>query len=82
MAQDYHHGVRVVELNEGTRPIRTINTAIAGMVCTADDADAKHFPLNTPVLITDVMDAAGKAGDTGTLARALEAIGNQSKPVT
>ncbi|WP_248696653.1 hypothetical protein, partial [Providencia rustigianii] len=27
MAQDYHHGVRVVELNEGTRPIRTINTA-------------------------------------------------------
>ncbi|EFB70360.1 hypothetical protein PROVRUST_08504 [Providencia rustigianii DSM 4541] len=48
MAQDYHHGVRVVELNEGTRPIRTINTAIAGMVCTADDADAKHFPLNTP----------------------------------
>ncbi|HGN0867788.1 TPA: phage tail sheath protein [Providencia alcalifaciens] len=82
MAQDYHHGVRVVELNEGTRPIRTINTAIAGMVCTADDADAKYFPLNTPVLITDVMDAAGKAGDTGTLARALEAIGNQSKPVT
>ncbi|WP_211207518.1 phage tail sheath subtilisin-like domain-containing protein, partial [Providencia rustigianii] len=62
--------------------MRTINTAIAGMVCTADDADAKHFPLNTPVLITDVMDAAGKAGDTGTLARALEAIGNQSKPVT
>ncbi|MBJ2915296.1 phage tail protein, partial [Salmonella enterica subsp. enterica serovar London] len=21
MAQDYHHGVRVVEINEGTRPI-------------------------------------------------------------
>ncbi len=82
MAQDYHHGVRVIELNEGTRPIRTINTAIAGMVCTADDADAKYFPLNTPVLITDVIDAAGKAGDTGTLARSLEAIGNQAKPVT
>lgn len=82
MAQDYHHGVRVIELNEGTRPIRTISTAIAGMVCTADDADAKYFPLNTPVLITDVIDAAGKAGDTGTLARSLEAIGNQAKPVT
>ncbi len=82
MAQDYHHGVRVIELNEGTRPIRTINTAIAGMVCTADDADAKYFPLNTPVLITDVIDAAGKAGDTGTLGRSLEAIGNQAKPVT
>ncbi|WP_272656305.1 MULTISPECIES: phage tail sheath protein [unclassified Providencia] len=82
MAQDYHHGVRVIELNEGTRPIRTINTAIVGMVCTADDADTKAFPLNTPVLITDVKDAAGKAGETGTLARSLDAIGNQSKPVT
>ncbi|MEY0512953.1 phage tail sheath protein [Providencia manganoxydans] len=82
MAQDYHHGVRVIELNEGTRPIRTISTAIPGMVCTADDADAKYFPLNTPVLITDVIDAAGKAGDTGTLARSLQAIGDQAKPVT
>lgn len=82
MAQDYHHGVRVIELNEGTRPIRTINTAIVGMVCTADDADAKAFPLNTPVLITDVKNAAGKAGETGTLARSLDAIANQSKPVT
>ncbi|MEO3904445.1 phage tail sheath protein [Providencia rettgeri] len=82
MAQDYHHGVRVIELNEGTRPIRTINTAIVGIVCTADDADAKAFPLNTPVLITDVKNAAGKAGETGTLARSLDAIGNQSKPVT
>ncbi|WP_239534437.1 hypothetical protein, partial [Serratia marcescens] len=34
MAQDYHHGVRVVEINEGTRPIRTVSTAIVGMVCT------------------------------------------------
>ncbi|RXN69532.1 phage tail protein [Providencia rettgeri] len=82
MAQDYHHGVRVIELNEGTRPIRTISTAIVGMVCTADDADEKAFPLNTPVLITDVKNAAGKAGETGTLARSLDAIGNQSKPVT
>lgn len=82
MAQDYHHGVRVIELNEGTRPIRTINTAIVGIVCTADDADEKSFPLNTPVLITDVKNAAGKAGETGTLARSLDAIGNQSKPVT
>ncbi|HEM7185950.1 TPA: phage tail sheath protein [Providencia rettgeri] len=82
MAQDYHHGVRVIELNEGTRPIRTINTAIVGMVCTADDADEKAFPLNTPVLITDVKNAAGKAGETGTLARSLDAIGSQSKPVT
>jgi len=26
----YHHGVRVVEINEGTRPIRTVQTGIVG----------------------------------------------------
>ena len=40
MAQDYHHGVRVVEVNEGTRPIRTVSTAVIGMVATATDAAA------------------------------------------
>ncbi len=28
MAQDYHHGVRVVEVNEGTRSITTVSTAM------------------------------------------------------
>lgn len=82
MAQDYHHGVRVVEVNDGTRTISTVSTAIVGIVCTADDADAATFPLNTPVLITDVLTASGKAGKTGTLASTLDAIGDQSKPVT
>ncbi|MBT0719408.1 phage tail sheath protein [Rosenbergiella epipactidis] len=82
MAQDYHHGVRVVEVNDGTRTISTVSTAIVGIVCTADDADAATFPLNTPALITDVLTASGKAGKTGTLARTLDAIGDQSKPVT
>ncbi|WP_241649678.1 phage tail sheath protein [Rosenbergiella collisarenosi] len=82
MAEDYHHGVRVVEVNDGTRTISTVSTAIVGIVCTADDADAATFPLNTPVLITDVLTASGKAGKTGTLAKTLDAIGDQSKPVT
>ncbi|MGD8205263.1 phage tail sheath protein [Pantoea sp. FN0305] len=82
MADDYHHGVRVTEINEGTRTISTISTAIVGMVCTADDADAATFPLNTPVLLTDVLTASGKAGESGTLARSLDAIGDQAKPVT
>lgn len=83
MAQDsYHHGVRVQEINEGTRTISTVSTAIVGMVCTADDADAAAFPLNKPVLLTDVLTASGKAGDSGTLARALDSIGDQAKPVT
>ena len=58
MAQDYHHGVRVVEVNDGTRTISTVSTAIVGIVCTADDADAETFPLNTPVLVTDVLTAS------------------------
>ncbi|MFO6503677.1 phage tail sheath protein [Serratia marcescens] len=79
---DYHHGVRVVEINDGTRVISTVSTAVVGMVCTGKDADPKLFPLNTPVLITDVIAAAGKAGKFGTLAKALSAIGDQCKPVT
>jgi hypothetical protein len=42
---DYHHGVEVIEINDGTRTISTVSTAIIGMVCTASDADAKTFPL-------------------------------------
>ena len=79
---DFHHGVQVVEINDGTRVITTVSTAIIGMVCTANDADEKVFPLNTPVLITDVIAAQGKAGKTGTLLPALTAIGDQCKPVT
>jgi len=82
MATDYHHGVRVVEINEGTRPIRTIATAVVGMVCTASDADPTAFPLNKPVLLTDVLTASGKAGELGTLARSLDAIADQASPVT
>ena len=81
MAQDFHHGVRVLEVTDGTRSIRTISTAIIGMVCTADDADPAAFPLDTPVLITDVDAAIGKAGVTGTLAKCLDAIADQCKPV-
>ncbi|CAE1142827.1 phage tail sheath protein [Serratia sp. Tan611] len=79
---DYHHGVRVLEINEGTRVISTVSTAVIGMVCTAEDADTSVFPLNQPVLITDVLAASGKAGKKGTLSAALLAIAEQAKPVT
>lgn len=81
MATEYHHGVRVIEINEGVRAIRTIATAVIGLVCTASDADASVFPLNTPVLITSVHQAIGKAGVLGTLAKTLDAIADQSTPV-
>lgn len=41
---DYHHGVQVLEINDGTRVISTVSTAIVGLVCTASDADAEIFP--------------------------------------
>lgn len=81
MATDYHHGVRVFEVNDGTRSSRAVSTAIIGVVCTADDADANAFPLNRPTLITNVNASLGKAGDTGTLAHTLDAIADQCRPL-
>lgn len=77
-----HHGVRVIEINSGSRPIRTISTAVIGIVATASDADVATFPLDTPVLLTDVLSAIGKAGTQGTLAPSLQAIADQSSPLT
>ena len=82
MATDsYFHGVRVVELNEGTRPIRTVSTAVIGMVATAEDADPLVFPLDTAVLLTNVQGSIEKAGVQGTLARSLQAIADQTNAV-
>lgn len=81
MANDYHHGVRVQELTEGTRDIRTVPTAVIGMVCTAEDADPTVFPEDTAVLITDVNAAIGQAGVKGTLATSLDAIADHCKPL-
>ena len=82
MADSYHHGLRVVEINEGTRPIRTIATAVQGLIATAEDADATVFPLNTPVLITNTQAAVAKAGTNGTLKTALQAMANQANSIS
>ncbi|MCC5882484.1 MAG: phage tail sheath protein [Halomonas sp.] len=79
MPDQYHHGVRVHERNEGTRPIRTIATAVVGLVVTGPEADAEAFPLDTPVLLTDLYAAIGKAGTGGTLARSLRAIVTEAR---
>lgn len=82
MALDqYHHGVRVSEVNDGTRTIRTVSTAVIGVVCTAEDADDTSFPLDRPALVTNVDTAIGKAGTQGTLKDTLTMIGQQSKPI-
>ncbi|OQW42080.1 MAG: phage tail protein [Proteobacteria bacterium SG_bin5] len=84
----YFHGILVTEPVDGVRPILEKSTAVIGLVATATAAagaatqalDAA-FPVNRPVLITDVRRAVGLAGTGGTLARALSAIADQGSPL-
>lgn len=73
-----HHGITANEYTEGVRSISDISTAIIGMVCTAEDADAKVFPLNTPIFATSAYDLLAKAGTKGTLAKSIDAIVDQA----
>lgn len=61
MSQDYHHGMRVEEINEGTRTITTVSTAIVGLICTGG-GDTATFSLNRPVLLTGILTFSGKVG--------------------
>lgn len=65
------HGVEVVEIDDGIRPIRTVRSSIIGIIGTAPLATG--FPLNTPVLVTGPRQAA-LLGATGTLKDAYEAV--------
>ncbi|MGE5563131.1 MAG: phage tail sheath subtilisin-like domain-containing protein [Bacillota bacterium] len=75
------HGIKVNLLTTGTRAIMGVATAVIGLVATATDADAEAFPLDTPVLVTDVRAAIGKAGVAGTLSPSLVAIADQCSPI-
>lgn len=84
MPTDYHHGVRVVEVTTGARTLTVASTAVIGLVAVAEDADVAMFPLNTPVLVTDVVAAQAKAGTNAagnTLLKSLVAIAAQCKPL-
>lgn len=84
----FFHGMQFNELVDGVRPFAEASTAVIGLIATATAAagpatvalDAA-FPLNRPVLVTDVRGAAGVAGNGGTLAKALGAIADQGQPV-
>jgi phage tail sheath protein FI len=77
----FHHGTRVVEIEGGVRPIRTIQTGVIGIVATADDADPLVFPLNRPVLCAGDAGMIAGAGTTGTLAKTLGTIFEQTRPM-
>ncbi len=77
MSETRFHGARVTENTDLVTAINDVDSSVIGIVATADDADAKLFPLNKPTLLTRVNDVLGKCGTTGTLYRALKAIADQ-----
>ena len=78
MAASRMHGITSNEFTHGVRSIDEISTNIIGMVCTGDDADAGKFPLNTPVFHTSAYGVLAQAGTKGTLAKALDAVVDQT----
>ncbi|NOW46696.1 hypothetical protein FHW96_002856 [Novosphingobium sp. SG751A] len=82
------HGLTLTESTSGARSLATSSMAVIGIIATASAAagaattalDAA-FPLDTPVLITNIAEAIGKAGSGGTLLPTLEAIADQVTPV-
>lgn len=81
------HGVEVIEIDSGPRPIRTISTGVIGIVGTAPGADPDAFPLNTPVLIAGsrreaaALDVTVDSTGGGTLPGALDGIFDQAGAV-
>ena len=80
MTTNFLHGVEVLQIDTGARPIQTIRSSVIGLVGTAPDADAQKFPLNTPVLITRRSEMSG-IGENGTLPTALDLIYDQAGAV-
>ncbi len=78
MPEQFLHGVEVVEIDSGPRPIRTVKSSVIGVVGTAPEALDVDFPINTPVLIAGSRLEAVKLGSTGTLPQALDGIFDQA----
>ena len=81
MTETFLHGVEVIQIDDGPRPIQTVRSSVIGLIGTAPDADAAAFALNTPVLIAGNRVEAAKldlTGDLeGTLPEAIDAIFDQ-----
>ena len=78
MADHFLHGVEVVEIDNGPRPIRTVRSSVIGLIGTAPDADEAHFPLHTPVLVAGSRLEAARLGRSGTLPMAIDGIFDQA----
>ncbi|NYZ70378.1 phage tail protein, partial [Endozoicomonas sp. SM1973] len=77
MPEEFLHGVEVVEIDSGPRPIRTVKSSVIGLVGTAPEAKDDVFPYDTPVLLAGSLKKAKELGETGTLPAALQGIFDQ-----
>ena len=77
MPEQFLHGVEVVEIDSGPRPIQTLKSSVIGLVGTAPNADSEVFPINSPVLIAGQHILAAKLGEGGTLPAAMDDIFDQ-----
>lgn len=80
MTTTFLHGVEVLQIDSGLRPIRTVRSSVIGLIGTAPDADEIAWPLNTPILVTRRTEMA-KIGTAGTLPSALDQIYDQAGAV-
>src|SRR5438067_5379842 len=81
MADSFLHGVQVLDIDTGSRPVQTVQSSVIGIVGTAPDADPIAFPLNTPVLVAGSRTVAAKldtkGAGNGTLPSAMDSIFDQ-----
>ena len=78
MAEQFLHGVEVIEIDSGPRPIRTVRSSVIGIIGTAPAADEEKFPYNMPVLIAGSRAEAAALGGLGTLPAAVDDIFDQT----
>ncbi|WP_253303733.1 phage tail sheath subtilisin-like domain-containing protein [Wolbachia endosymbiont of Phyllotreta cruciferae] len=77
MAEEFLHGVNVIEVTSGARAVRTAKSSVIGVIGTAPEADEQKFPLNKPVLIAGSLKQAAKLGRSGTLFSAVNGVFSQ-----
>ena len=77
MPEQFLHGIEVIELDDGPRPIRTVKSSVIGLIGTAPEANEEKFPLDTPVLIAGRRTEAAGLGKSGTLPAAIDGIFDQ-----
>lgn len=84
-SETFLHGVEVIEIDSGSRPIKTVSSSVIGIIGTAPDADPTAFPLNKPVLVAGSRSEAAKldmvGNGAGTLPAAMDSIFDQTGAV-